>query len=279
MLDVVRLAEEMKLSCIQAIKMDALKSLRVEGAQQQLTQSEPLDECSTTTRLTQTGTEDSVVTDLISDGPDNVVQKYSKKHLREGEHLMNCFHCISIRGYKRLMTLHDFECFSNHWIALAGCERSYFLVIVHDSNTLCAHCTRSESAQDSTAAVDCPRCNSASHISSTRSNTESASTKEFKDNGAYTSRKSARKEARKLKTGFKKTAEQDAPYKEGFAPQSFDRVLLDAPCSALGLRPRLFAGQVSSHPKSYLVTLFSFEAFDVLVCESILTRLLIVEYV
>uniref|UniRef100_A0A2P2KZZ1 Uncharacterized protein MANES_08G014300 n=3 Tax=Rhizophora mucronata TaxID=61149 RepID=A0A2P2KZZ1_RHIMU len=30
---------------------------------------------------------------------------------------------------------------------------------------------------------------------------------------------------------------------EGFYPDSFDRVLLDAPCSALGLRPRLFAGE------------------------------------
>ncbi|CAA7401996.1 unnamed protein product [Spirodela intermedia] len=29
----------------------------------------------------------------------------------------------------------------------------------------------------------------------------------------------------------------------GFLPSSFDRVLLDAPCSALGLRPRLFAGE------------------------------------
>lgn len=31
---------------------------------------------------------------------------------------------------------------------------------------------------------------------------------------------------------------------KGFEPDSFDRVLLDAPCSALGLRPRLFAGEV-----------------------------------
>ncbi|KAL2493642.1 NOL1/NOP2/sun family protein [Forsythia ovata] len=32
---------------------------------------------------------------------------------------------------------------------------------------------------------------------------------------------------------------------KGFPPNSFDRVLLDAPCSALGLRPRLFAGEVT----------------------------------
>lgn len=32
---------------------------------------------------------------------------------------------------------------------------------------------------------------------------------------------------------------------KGFLPNSFDRVLLDAPCSALGLRPRLFTGEVS----------------------------------
>lgn len=30
---------------------------------------------------------------------------------------------------------------------------------------------------------------------------------------------------------------------EGFPPSTFDRVLLDAPCSALGLRPRLFVGE------------------------------------
>ncbi|KAG0580762.1 hypothetical protein KC19_4G197400 [Ceratodon purpureus] len=182
-LDIVRLAEEMKLSCIQAIKMDALKSVRVESTPHQVIQNEPIDESTTNTRLTQAGTDDGVVTDFILNEPDNVVQKCSKKHLRE------------------------------------------------------------ESAQDSTEAAGGPKCAAASPVSSTRSNEESTSTKKFKDNGAYASRKAARKEARKLKTGLKKAAEADTPYKKGFAPQSFDRVLLDAPCSALGLRPRLFAGQ------------------------------------
>jgi hypothetical protein len=156
------------------------------------------------------------------------------------------------------------EWFSNYWIALAEHERSHFLEDkVHDSNNLCA---RSESAQDSAEVVDGPKCGAASPISTSRSNPESTSTKQFKDNGAYASRKAARKEARKLKTGLKKAAEQDTPYKMGFAPQSFDRVLLDAPCSALGLRPRLFAGQVSLHSESYLVTMVCCETLDVLTC-------------
>jgi 16S rRNA C967 or C1407 C5-methylase (RsmB/RsmF family) len=62
-----------------------------------------------------------------------------------------------------------------------------------------------------------------------------------KDMGAYASRAEARKAARRLKTG-QNVGERLPPIK-GFCPRSFDRVLLDAPCSALGLRPRLFAGQ------------------------------------
>lgn len=64
----------------------------------------------------------------------------------------------------------------------------------------------------------------------------------LEDTGAYASRAEARKAARRLKTG-QNVGERLPPIK-GFCPRSFDRVLLDAPCSALGLRPRLFAGQV-----------------------------------
>ena len=142
---------------------------------------------------------------------------------------------------------------------------SIFLDKVCDFNTLCAHCICSESAEDSGEAFDGPKCGAASPISSVRFNAENTSTKKLKDNGAYASRKAARKEARKLKTGLKKAAELDTPYKKGFAPQSFDRVLLDAPCSALGLRPRLFAGQVSPHSESNLITWVRCEALDVFI--------------
>lgn len=72
--------------------------------------------------------------------------------------------------------------------------------------------------------------------------------REMKESGAYASRAAARKEARRLRTVSKETAEGESPCKKGFIARSFDRVLLDAPCSALGIRPRLFAGVVWSLP-------------------------------
>ena len=55
-----------------------------------------------------------------------------------------------------------------------------------------------------------------------------------------------RKNKGRLKNGRGRTQSQGgrAGKSQGFPPNSFDRVLLDAPCSALGLRPRLFAGLV-----------------------------------
>ncbi|KAF8007805.1 hypothetical protein BT93_K1716 [Corymbia citriodora subsp. variegata] len=61
----------------------------------------------------------------------------------------------------------------------------------------------------------------------------------------YASRADERKSMRRMRNGpgrnqSKATRVENS---KGFLPQSFDRVLLDAPCSALGLRPRLFSGE------------------------------------
>ncbi|XP_076927138.1 rRNA (cytosine-C(5))-methyltransferase NOP2C-like [Bidens hawaiensis] len=63
--------------------------------------------------------------------------------------------------------------------------------------------------------------------------------------GPYTSKAEIRKQNRRMKNGPGKNQLTGGRVNkcEGFAPNSFDRVLLDAPCSALGLRPRLFAAE------------------------------------
>ncbi|CAN1758962.1 rRNA (cytosine-C(5))-methyltransferase NOP2C [Linum perenne] len=65
-----------------------------------------------------------------------------------------------------------------------------------------------------------------------------------KEDNSYTSQADVRKKKRQMKNGPGKNQESCRVEKfKGFPPASFDRVLLDAPCSALGLRPRLFAGE------------------------------------
>ncbi|KAL6842443.1 hypothetical protein ACP4OV_027678 [Aristida adscensionis] len=61
----------------------------------------------------------------------------------------------------------------------------------------------------------------------------------------YVSKADLRKNLRRMKNGpGRNNCSGDRVEKSnGFFPNSFDRVLLDAPCSALGLRPRLFAGE------------------------------------
>lgn len=63
--------------------------------------------------------------------------------------------------------------------------------------------------------------------------------------GCYKSKAEERKERRRMKNGVGRNQATGGRVDkcEGFLPNSFDRVLLDAPCSALGLRPRLFAGE------------------------------------
>ncbi|KAH0905788.1 hypothetical protein HID58_037615 [Brassica napus] len=72
---------------------------------------------------------------------------------------------------------------------------------------------------------------------------ENASTKQ-PNGGDKVSQSEIRKSKGRLKNGRGRSQSQGgrAGKSKGFPPNSFDRVLLDAPCSALGLRPRLFAG-------------------------------------
>ena len=62
----------------------------------------------------------------------------------------------------------------------------------------------------------------------------------------YVSKADIRKNMRRMRNGPGRNQSLGgrAENSKGFLPNSFDRVLLDAPCSALGLRPRLFAGEV-----------------------------------
>lgn len=83
--------------------------------------------------------------------------------------------------------------------------------------------------------------------------TESFKTETLEENGkgekaregAYPSKAEIRKSMRRARNGpgRNQSGGGRVDISKGFEPDSFDRVLLDAPCSALGLRPRLFAGE------------------------------------
>lgn len=62
----------------------------------------------------------------------------------------------------------------------------------------------------------------------------------------YLSKADIRKSMRRMRNGPGRNQSMGGRVEnsKGFSRDSFDRVLLDAPCSALGLRPRLFSGEV-----------------------------------
>ncbi|XP_018472577.2 rRNA (cytosine-C(5))-methyltransferase NOP2C [Raphanus sativus] len=84
----------------------------------------------------------------------------------------------------------------------------------------------------------------ASRKSEAENSYEKNASTEQPNGGDNISQSEIRKNKGRLKNGRGRTQTQGgrAGKSQGFPPNSFDRVLLDAPCSALGLRPRLFAG-------------------------------------
>lgn len=86
----------MKLTCIQAIKMDALKSVRVESTPDRISQDKPLGEVSNTARLTEAVAIDDIITNSTSEEP-NIIEECSKKHLREGEYFRQFIHLIDFQ--------------------------------------------------------------------------------------------------------------------------------------------------------------------------------------
>ncbi|XP_028788315.1 putative methyltransferase NSUN6 [Neltuma alba] len=74
---------------------------------------------------------------------------------------------------------------------------------------------------------------------------ENVGNNEKEKKGTYASKAEIRKSMRRERNGPGRNQSLGGRVEKskGFPPNSFDRVLLDAPCSALGLRPRLFAGE------------------------------------
>ncbi|KAM7265426.1 hypothetical protein ACFE04_003109 [Oxalis oulophora] len=70
-------------------------------------------------------------------------------------------------------------------------------------------------------------------------------TNETTNEKSYVSNAEMRKDMRRMKNGpgRNQTISRRVEKSKGFLASSFDRVLLDAPCSALGLRPRLFSAE------------------------------------
>ncbi|GJN03324.1 hypothetical protein PR202_ga20754 [Eleusine coracana subsp. coracana] len=101
--------------------------------------------------------------------------------------------------------------------------------------------TVAENSDPCNATVD----GTATNVGEDSSITVVQSENQKQDSKRYISKADLRKNLRRTKNGPGRNNCSGGRVEKsnGFFPNSFDRVLLDAPCSALGLRPRLFAGE------------------------------------
>ncbi|XP_057854316.2 rRNA (cytosine-C(5))-methyltransferase NOP2C isoform X1 [Cryptomeria japonica] len=142
---------------------------------------------------------------------------------------LTCVHAYKLDALKSVKTVDSSDAVSSLSSSLA-CKQTEDTILEEQST-----CTTG--AEDD---------NLSNHLQVVSKNLEDR-TNGFKNSSLerYISKAKERKAARKMKNGPGRGQELGgrAQQSRGFEINSFDRILLDAPCSALGLRPRLFAGE------------------------------------
>ena len=230
-LEIQKLAAELGLKCITTYKLDALKSV------QRINKSDNQD-------ATQGGVNGSIQN---SELPKSGLEKVSDTVLgfSQGELFSRCRWCFVI-VVQILFFLFPSPCLSL-WLRGRGDTLSFNSVMFWWS---CCLYTQKfwhviafhPSWLDKVATFDQPK------------------------NGKYTSNAEHRKNMRVMRNGpgRNNTSGGRVEKCKGFFPNTFDRVLLDAPCSALGLRPRLFSGEVWSGSE--------FVSYDLIVLSSCILK-------
>ncbi|KDP45633.1 hypothetical protein JCGZ_17240 [Jatropha curcas] len=123
-------------------------------------------------------------------------------------------------------------------------EMSLTCIKTYKLDALKAVCRRNES-NNTVQNSELPRHHDEKTSSSVQGLNPDEACNKIENERTYVSKADIRKHKRRMRNGpgRNQCLGGRVENSKGFPPDSFDRVLLDAPCSALGLRPRLFAGE------------------------------------
>lgn len=217
--DIKRLAAELGCSCVQAYKMDARKAVATTATtatssshafpkehkkqNQQQGQQQVQHMQQSATGISQLGTRNSSSSGSVVD-----TTLFHSQQLQQAS-------CSSSQ-LKQSMTSDDHEFVNEFTMPVAGTSRS-------DAGSAVCH-TSQQHAQELEEVVNHPAYSSLSAKARTRLHRRLAS---FQAKGIQ------------FPASAMRAAGLTAAAMPGFASESFDYILLDAPCSALGLRPRV----------------------------------------